>query len=57
MHTMQFVSYVLLCFIAGSSKCTTKQLYSLLTKILTVVKTGPEKHCSIKTSHTGVNKM
>ena len=43
-------------FIAGSSKCTTKQLSSLLTKILTVIKTGLEKYCSIKTSHTGVNK-
>ena len=40
--------------IAGSSKCTTKQLSSLLTKILTVIKTGVEKYCSIKTSHTGV---
>ena len=28
-------------FIAGSSKCTTKQLSSLLTKILTVINTGP----------------
>ena len=45
------------CFIAGSSKCTTKQLSSLLTKILRVVKTGLEKYCSIKTSHTGVNNM
>ena len=42
-------------FIAGSSKCTTKQLFSLLTKILTVIKTGLEKYCSIKTSHTGIN--
>ena len=42
-------------FIAGSSKCTTKQLSSLLTKILIVIKTGLEKYCSIKTSHTGVN--
>ena len=41
-------------FIAGSSKCT-KQLSSLLTKILTVIKA--EKYCSIKTSHTGVNNM
>ena len=41
--------------IPGSSKCTTKQLSSLLTKILTVIKTGLEKYCSIKTSHTGVN--
>ena len=39
-------------FIAGSSKCTTKQLSSLLTKILTVIKTGLEKYCSIKTSHS-----
>ena len=45
------------CFIAGSSKCTTKQLSSLITKILTVMKTGLEKYCSIKTSHTGVNNM
>ena len=45
------------CFIAGSSKCATKQLSSLLTKILTVIKTGLEKYCSIKTSHTGVNIM
>ena len=45
------------CFIAGSSKCTTKQFSSLLTKILTVIKTGLEKYCSIKTSHTGVNNM
>ena len=44
-------------FIAGSSKCTTKQLSSLLTKILTVIKTGLKKYCSIKTSHTGVNNM
>ena len=32
-------------FIAGSSKCTTKQLSSLLTKIITVIKTGLEKYC------------
>ena len=44
-------------FIAGSSKCYTKQLSSLLTKILTVIKTGLEKYCGIKTSHTGVNNM
>ena len=35
-------------FIAGSSKCTTKQLSNLLTKILTAVKTGLEKYCGIK---------
>ena len=31
------------CFIAGSGKCTAKQLSCLLTKILTVIKTGLEK--------------
>ena len=40
-------------FIAGSSKCITKELSSLLTEILTVIKTGLEKDCSIKTSHPG----
>ena len=45
------------CFIAGSSKRTRKQLSSLLTKILTVIKTGLKKYCGIKTSHTGVNNM
>ena len=44
-------------FIAGSSKCTKKQLSSLLTKILTVIKTGLEKYCRIKTSHNEVNSM
>ena len=44
-------------FIAGYSKCTTKELSRLLAKILTVIKTGLEKYCSIKTSHTGVNNM
>ena len=42
-------------FIAGSSKCTIKKLSSLLTKILTVIKTGLEKYRSIKASHTLVN--
>ena len=44
-------------FIAGSSKYTTEQLSSLLTKILSVIKTGLEKYCSIKISHTAVNNM
>ena len=44
-------------FIAGSGKCTTKQLSSLLTKILTIIKTGLGKYCSIETSHTGVNNI
>ena len=45
------------CFIAGSSKCTTKKLSSLLTKILTVIKTGLEKYCGVKISHTKVHNM
>ena len=44
-------------FIAGSGKCATKQLSSLLTKILAALKTGLEKYCSIKTSLTSVNNM
>ena len=44
-------------FIAGSSECTTKWLSSLLTKVPKVIKTGLEKCCNIKTSHTGVNNM
>ena len=44
-------------FIAGSSKCTTKQLSSLLTKILAVIKTGLEKYYSTNTSRTGINNM
>ena len=44
-------------FFAGSSKCTTKELPSLLIKILTVIKNGPEKYCSLRTSHTGVKNM
>ena len=44
-------------FIAGSSKCTTKRLSSLLTQIFTVIKTGLEKYCTIDTSHTAVNNM
>ena len=45
------------CFIAGSGKSNTKLLFSLLTKILIDIKTGLEKYCSAKTSHTGVNNV
>ena len=44
-------------FIADSSKCNTKELSNLLTKILTVIKTRLEKYCRINTSHTGVNNL
>ena len=43
-------------FVAGSCKCTTKQLFSLLTKILSY-KDWTRKYCSRKTSHTGVNNI
>ena len=42
-------------FIARSSKCTTKELSSLFTKILSYE--DWTRKCSIKTSHTGVNNM
>ena len=34
-----------------------KTVVQLVNKILTVIKTGLEKYCSVKTSHTGVNNM
>ena len=43
--------------IVVSSKCTTTWLSSLLAKILSIMKTGLEKFCSTKISHTGVNGM
>ena len=51
------LSYINLQWSIGSSKCTTKQLSSLLTKILTMIKSGLKKYCSVKTSHTEVNNM
>ena len=44
-------------FIAGSSKCTTKDLSCLLTKVLTIVKDGPIRYNNTKTGHNGVNSM
>ena len=44
-------------FIAGSSKCTTKDLSCLLTKVLTTVKHGIIKYNNTKTSRNGVNSM
>ena len=43
--------------LAGCSKCTTKDLSCLLTKILTIVKDGLIMHCNTKNSHSGVNSM
>ena len=44
-------------FIAGSSKCTTKDLSCLLSKVLTTVKDLPIRYCNTKTSHNGVNSL
>ena len=44
-------------FIAGSSKCTTKDLSCLLTKVLSTIKDGLVRYCNTKTSHNGVNNM
>ena len=45
------------CFIAGSSKCTTKDLSCLLTKVLTTVKDGLIRYNNTKSSCNGVNSM
>ena len=44
-------------FIAGSSKCTTKDLSSLLTKVLTTVKDGLIRYNNDETSRNAVNSM
>ena len=44
-------------FIAGSSKCTTKELSCLLTKILSPIKDGLSMYCNTKMSHNVVNNM
>ena len=44
-------------FIAGSSKCSTKPLSILLTKLLTHIKQGLQKYCKTFYSRSGVNQM
>ena len=44
-------------FIAGSSKCTIKDLSCLLTKVLTTVKDGLIRYCNTKTIRNGVSSM
>ena len=44
-------------FIAGSSKCMTKDLSCLLTKVLSTIKDGLVRYCNTKTSRNGVNNM
>ena len=42
-------------FIAGSSKCTMKDLSCLLTRLLSTIKDGLVRYCNNKTSRNGVN--
>ena len=44
-------------FIAGSSKCSTKPLSILLTKLLTHIKQGLQKYCETAYSRSGINRM
>jgi hypothetical protein len=44
-------------YIAGSSKCSTKPLSLLLTKLLTAIKESLQKYCSAACSRSGVNQM
>ena len=44
-------------FIAGSSKCATKDLFCLLTKLLSTIKDGFVRYCNTKTSCNDVNSM
>ena len=44
-------------FIAGSSKCSTKPLSILLTKLLTLIKQGLQKYCETAYSRSGINQM
>ena len=44
-------------FIADSSKCMTKDLLCLLTKVLCAIKDGLVRYCNTKTSRNGVNNM
>ena len=44
-------------FTAGSSKCTTKDLSCLLTKVLSTITDGLVRYCNTKTNRNGVNNM
>ena len=44
-------------FIAGSSRCSTKPLSILLTKILTRIKHGLQTYCETLHSRSGINQM
>ena len=44
-------------FVAGSSKCSTKPLSILLTKLLTHIKQGLQKYCKTASPRSGINQM
>ncbi|KAK3093830.1 hypothetical protein FSP39_020721 [Pinctada imbricata] len=44
-------------FIAGSSKCSTKSVSILLTKILSEIKSGLQRYCSTVYCRSGINQM
>ena len=44
-------------YIAGSSKCSTKELSIILTKILSAVKEGQQKYCDTVYSRSSINHM
>ena len=44
-------------FIAGSSKCSTKLRFIILTKLLTHIKQGLQKYCETAYSRSGINQM
>ena len=44
-------------FIAGSSKCTTKDLSCLLTQLLSTIKDELVRYCNTKTIRKGVNNL
>ena len=44
-------------FIAGSSKCSTKELSKILTSVLSTIKEGPQKYCDVLFSRSGINQM
>ena len=45
------------CFIAGSSKCTTKDLSCLLSTLLSTIKDRLIRYCATETSHNWLNNM
>jgi hypothetical protein len=44
-------------YIAGSSTCSTKELFIHLTKILSAVQEGQQKYCETVYSRSGINHM